>query len=409
MGCGIRSPNPTYKYLMDTFCIRSWSHYIVNLDTMHYKMCCKTTWKNIEAGTALFNNQHLRQRRSEHLSGIQSGACDHCWDLENSGRQSPRESWGIDRLGSDPLSPIENSNLEIVLGNTCDMACRYCKPYDSSTWAHRLGAYQHSKEGRAAGRSKPEYQDIINQFYAWLDRTKLTTVIISGGEPLIMESFYQLLENVKFTNTRIQINTNLNTPAAYLPRALAAINQLHSNGNQVIMRLSLDGIGSKQEWQRQGSSWETIKNNYFAFGASGAYLSIATTVTPLTLEGIGELAIFVSESADMLPRLPNWENNNVVTNPGSLAAYPWIACYKDEITLLRDQLTAGKFESWDRSLRKQLDHWLSIADQGPDLDQVTLTVQALDDMETRWGGGSWRAIYPKTAGIAQQVLSQGPD
>jgi hypothetical protein len=147
------------------------------------------------------------------------------------------------------------------------MACRYCGPHDSSTWAHRLGAYQHSKEGRAAGRSKPEYQDIINQFYAWLDRTKLTTVII---------------------------NTNLNTPAAYLPRALAAINQLHSNGNQVIMRLSLDGIGSKQEWQRQGSSWETIKNNYFAFGASGAYLSIATTVTPLTLEGIGELAIFVS-------------------------------------------------------------------------------------------------------------------
>jgi hypothetical protein len=109
----------------------------------------------------------------------------------------------------------------------------------------------------------------------------------------------------------------------------------------------------------------------------------------------------------MLPRLPNWLRNNVVTNPGSLAAYPWIACYKDEITLLRDQLTAGKFESWDRSLRKQLDHWLSIADQGPDLDQVTLTVQALDDMETRWGGGSWRAIYPKTAGIAQQVLSQG--
>lgn len=409
MGCGIRSPDPNNKYSMDTFCIRSWSHYLVNLDTMHYKMCCKTTWQHIEAGTAWFENHTLRQRRSEHLSGIQSGACNHCWDLENSGRQSPRESWGIDRLGSDPLSPIENINLEIVLGNTCDMACRYCQPYYSSTWAHRLGAYQHSKEGRAAVHNAPEYERILNEFYAWLDRTPLKKVIISGGEPLIMESFYQLLENVKFTNTKIQINTNLNTPAAYLPRALAAINQLHSNGNQVIMRLSLDGIGSKQEWQRQGSSWETIKNNYFAFGASGAYLSIATTVTPLTLEGIGELAIFVSASADMLPRLPNWENNNVVTNPGSLAAYPWIACYKDEITQLRDLLAEGKLETWDKKLRTQLDHWLSIADQGPDLDQVTLTVQALDDMETRWGGGSWRAIYPKTAGIAQRVLAQGPD
>ena len=393
---------------MDTFCIRSWNWYLVDLDTMESKMCCKTPWTPMDQGGDWFNNSHMRRRRHDQLNGVQTADCKHCWQLENQGHRSPRESWGRELIGVDVHDPAHDAMLELIVGNTCDMACRYCKSKDSSIWAQRLGVYEDTKLGRAQMRQSARYTSVLAEFYQWLRATPLKKIIISGGEPFIMESFYHFLINVQLKNIVIQINSNLNTPPAYLPRAIAAVQGLLDNGNTVIIRASLEGVGNKQEWQRQGSDWPLITENYLALGATGCQMTVATTVTMLTLEGIGELGQFVAASARQLPRLPKWEKNNIVTWPQPLAPHGWFGCFQDEIYQLYNLMHNQNLGIDANGVMEQLEDWLSLSDDLPIISQAQATVEYLDSMETNWGGGEWRKIYPKTAAIAQRLLDQRP-
>ena len=393
---------------MDTFCIRSWNWYLFDMDTMESRMCCKTPWTKMAPGVDWFNDQRMRKRRDDQLNGIQTPDCNHCWNVETQGRQSIRENRGRHLLGNDKLAPIADAMLEIVLGNTCDMACRYCSERESSVWAERSGQNVHTKMSRQENRNTDRYHQCLRDFYQWLARTKLTKIIISGGEPLIMERFYDLIDSVDLTDTIIQINTNLNTPLRYLDRAITVIEKLLANNNTVQIRASLDGVGAQQEWQRQGSSWETIVHNYYKIAKTGCQMVVAPTITPLTMEGLGNLADFVADSGKQIPKLPYWQKNNFVLNPAPLSLLGWTSCYKDEINTLLRHILERKILTTGTDHSEQLRYWLSLDSDYPDHAKAARLVAYCDKSQALWGGSDWRSVYPKTAEIAQRVLDQGP-
>ena len=395
---------------MDTYCARSWKYFLVDLDKMDQKMCCKTQWKPMEPGVDWFNGPNIKQRRANHLDGKRHSDCEHCWELEDKGHFSPRLAIARPDPISDSLDSYRGGMLELSVGNTCDLACRYCDSRYSSIWAARMQDKSNSKEGRASNKSDTKTQQSMDQFYAWLDleKEKLADVLITGGEPLLIPETYELLSRTRFRDVNIQFNTNLNTPDHYLNKIEETIDRLLDDGNRVMFRVSVDGVGSKNDWQRQNCDWNRWRDNWFRIGSRPVKMKAALTLTPLTLEGMPELGQFVLDSSTSLNHEPTFEVINVVTWPRPLNVTEWITSFKHEIAefgrIVDQQYDYGAKEH----IKRQISTWLNLENTLPSAKQVTSFTDFLDGSQARWGGGDWRSIYPKTAEIAQRVLDQGP-
>jgi len=393
---------------MDTYCARSWNYFLVDLDKMEHKMCCKTKWEPLELDADWFNGDVIKARRQDHLNGIQTPACFHCWDLENRNQWSPR--LGVTRPNpiTDSLESYAGGMLEIEVGNTCDMACRYCDSRYSSIWAARMGDVHNSKETRAEHRQLPRSRALMDKFYAWLEREKdkLNDVLIQGGEPLLIPETYDIIERVDWRNVNMQFNTNLNTPEHYMVKIEQAIDRLTDQGNKVYFRVSVDGVGEQNSWQRQNCDWNRWRDNWYRIGSRNVIMKAALTVTALTMESMPGIAQFVLDSAQHLHNQPRFEQLNVVTWPRPLDVTEWLGSFQDELQqfdlILDQQADYGN----KANIKKQVADMRANQPVPPSVSKVRQFVDYLDDSQTRWGGGDWRAIYPKTAAIAQRVLEQ---
>jgi len=394
---------------MDTYCARSWNYFLVDLDNMDHKMCCKTKWRPMDPGKDWFNGPAMVERRQYHLSGKQHSDCEHCWDLENQSQWSPRIGIARPDPITDSLSSYDKGMLEILLGNTCDMACRYCDARYSSIWAARKNDQVNSKAYRSNLRSNDRSKLVLQQFYDWLEieKHKLADILFTGGEPLLMDNMYDILDKFNFKNLNLQVNTNLNTPEHYLKKLEATLDRLLDNGNSVSFRVSVDGIGQQNDWQRQGSNWDRLRDNWYRIGSRPVYMKAAFTVTPLTLEGMPDIANFVLNSRAQLAHEPVFEIPNVLTWPRPLNVVEWFGSFKNEISQFTALLDKQRDYGQKTKIKHQCEEWLALPSDPPSYEQVQSFANFCDQSQAQWGGGDWRSIYPKTAAIAQRVLDQG--
>lgn len=393
---------------MDTYCKRSFDWYLVDLDRLHWKMCCLTKWNSMDLGQDWFNGDHMRQRRNDHLQGRKHSDCTHCWSMEERGLLSPRNLDPQPAIMPTSLDPHRPALLEITMGNTCDLACRYCHAEYSSKWSERLADASHRKQSRSSAKTEERYQAVMPQFQAWLDRELdgLHSVWFTGGEVLLMDSFYALLERTDFKNITIGISTNLNTPDAYLQRIIRSLDDLVSRGNKVMFRVSMDGIGAKNDWQRQGSSWARMQQNWFTLGTlPGVVMGVGYTVTPLTLEGMLEVGRFVRDSKPQLSNQPNWYPINHVTWPSALDPAEWIGAFAEDLQELNNLIKQNDWAVTNDSATTLLDDWSSRSYSLPSVEQASKLVEWLDDSAARWGGGDWRPIYPRVSEIADKAMN----
>jgi sulfatase maturation enzyme AslB (radical SAM superfamily) len=394
--------------MTDTYCARSWQYFMVDLCKLDQKMCCKTKWKPMQLGVDWFNGEAIRARRLDHLQGRQNKDCEHCWELENRNQWSPR--LGVDKPDplTDSLDSYPGGMLELSVGNTCDMACRYCDSRYSSIWASRTNDQANSKERLAEIRATDHSKQLIAQFYSWLEQEKhkLRDLLIQGGEPLLIPETYDILENIDWQDTNIQLNTNLNTPEHYMARIESTIDRLIAKGNRVTFRVSVDGKGDQNDWQRQNSNWDRWCSNWFRLGSRPVVMKPALTLTPLTIEGMPGIGEFVLQSRSKLSAEPAWEIINVVTWPRPFDPTEWFGSYKAELTAFYHMLDQQPLTGQIQHIKNQITRWLNSTYSEPSYEKAKAFVDHLDDSQRKWGGGDWRTIYPKTAAIAQRVLEQ---
>jgi Radical SAM superfamily/4Fe-4S single cluster domain len=387
---------------MDTYCDRSWNWYLIDFDNLAWKMCCNAPWRTMRSGADWFNDPVMLDRRQQHLDGRRHSDCKTCWDHEDRGVPSMRQGSHSHERFSD-LTATRHAKIELMLGNTCDMACRYCSPWASSIWAHRLQDEANTKQAKVAYRSTPHHQMMLEQIYAWMQNMDFYYINFTGGEPFLMEEFHDIIDKIDFKNTTIQINSNINTPAQHLDRARAAIAKLLAAGNKVMIRASLDGAGDQHCWQRQGADWDQIASNYLTYGQMGCTLIIAPTFSPLTLEALPGLCDFVLSTCQQLENIPIWENMHFISTPKALNAAGWLGCYKPEIKVLRDLLQSQRIKIRGNIIQT-LDSCLDHPETLPESEQALRMVKYLDQSQAQWGGGDWRTIYPKTASICERAV-----
>lgn len=293
--------------IRDTICKAAWDYPIVNLSNNEISMCChakhhKISGEDIDRlGKHIFTKfEPIRQAKLDLLNGIQNKNCSYCWELENKGLRSSRT--GFDQFSNyvysteyykgksetEVASTLLNltddqkddlatnldyvNNVEIALGNTCDLKCVYCNEYFSTQWITEKIKYNELpisfiKDVDASTNSKLEAV-----WWEWFNESvseKTTVVGFIGGEPLIISKLYEYVEKIldRMPHTVIKrpmylsVVTNFNTPDQYFNKFINLLPRIAETNLILDLNVSLESLGSKTEFIRTGTKWDRLKEN----------------------------------------------------------------------------------------------------------------------------------------------------
>jgi sulfatase maturation enzyme AslB (radical SAM superfamily) len=146
--------------------------------------------------------------------------CQDCYDYEQAGKVSPRQTFN--KL-FESVAPLDSQPRVLIIkpGNVCNLACRMCNPETSSSWytdSYKLAVkrenatvnfYQHTKkfEHIRNGFNKDNI-NFWNDLADWLP--ELVFLDIYGGEPLLSKELFDTLDrSPNPEKTSLQLHTNL--------------------------------------------------------------------------------------------------------------------------------------------------------------------------------------------------------
>ena len=202
------------------------------------------------------------------LAGKESSECHKCYEIERSGFPSLRRR-ANDQFGSHYPEVEETAEdgrvrvfrmpyMDIRFSNICNFRCRTCCPELSSAW-HADGKKlygDHNKPKIISAADDPE--TLWRQVEPLLEHVE--EVYFAGGEPLVMEEHYRILEALvarrKF-DVRLIYNTNFSV-TTFKGRDVM---RLWDRFRTVRIGASLDAMGRRGEYLRKGQVWEQAVRN----------------------------------------------------------------------------------------------------------------------------------------------------
>ncbi len=258
-------------YQNSSFCMAPWTHLFVQTDQQVFPCCVSQTPVGDLKTSSLdqiWNSDKLKEIRSHMSQGRRHPACAGCYINEDANKTSYRHF--INRKMSQHISKIDSTNdhgeidkfelnyLHFKFSNLCNLACRSCGPAESSSWhAVALSTGDITKDIpilRTANKNGSLYQNFLQH------TDHINLIKFTGGEPLIMQEFYDILDHLietKRTDIELFYNTNL-MQLEYRGRNVLDLWQKFPN---LVVGASIDAVGDRGEYIRSFSKWTTVVKN----------------------------------------------------------------------------------------------------------------------------------------------------
>jgi hypothetical protein len=318
------------------------------------------------------NHPWMQDLRAHMLDGTPHPGCVKCYHNEAA------KGWSMRREFNQSKGRMIDPNLtylEINFGNLCNLKCRMCGSWGSSRWIA-----DEIKMGRTPSplvRRSPV--DICVDF-AKLERIKFIGGEVGLEQGSVREIFAQILrERSDLMHLEVEIITN--GTVAFSTDLL----ELFQACKNVIMTVSMDGIGAWNDYQRTGSAWSDIAKVarlYYGFTSPRWQLLITSCVTIYTIGGITELLDWVTHE------LP-WAKHIIqpAFDPKELIVRNLPQSYKTAMIDMIEQwqpTEPGTLPSWlthamhDSENIKQALIWHLTQDPNCSLDEVRSHINQLD-------------------------------
>ena len=301
------------------FCVLPW----ISLETSPIgtvRPCClaedeivDNAGKKFDLNTATFagiqNSQYMQNLRQQFLDAKQPQTCRKCWREERSGRTSkrmhtldrlkhmlPKQDWTVD---AKPLM-----FLDLKLGNICNLKCRICGSWSSSTFAAEelanLGPTEDKKSNHhyrmlrqgAWPRENPQFWNEIDQVVDQIQYIEFT-----GGEPFMIQEHFDMLQGLVDRGIAGQIEIHYNTNGTQWPEQGEAI---WKHFKIVEIAFSIDDVGARFEYQRSNAIWSEVETNLARFKQlrdrnTNIQLQVCTTVNVFNVYYISEVANWIDQ------------------------------------------------------------------------------------------------------------------
>ena len=231
-----------------TYCNQPFTNIRIEPDSngdLLYRPCClyqsKSKFQDLQG---YIESTELAELQQDLLNQTTLPAgCSTCSTVEKQGHRSLRQIHNQDR-------PVLNSNeftsVEVFPGNVCNLKCLMCEPQLSSALAA-----EYQRVGWHSGHTIIEHDNTIQDLES-LKNLKSVTFI--GGEFFLAKNSLKILDYAIDKNLRISVITN---GTILSPSHLSRLKQV----NNLDLTISIDGVGSVNEFIRYPSVWHDVDHN----------------------------------------------------------------------------------------------------------------------------------------------------
>ena len=303
----------------DKFCVLPW----ISLETSPIgtvRPCClaeeeitDNNGQKFDLNTASFagiqNSAYMQNLRQEFLNAKQPQTCRKCWREERAGRTSkrmhtldrlkhmlPDQTWAAD---AKPLM-----FLDLKLGNICNLKCRICGSWSSSTFAaEELDQLRGNEQKKAsyhyqmlrAGAWPRENQLFWSEIDQVVDQIRY--IEFTGGEPFMIQEHFDMLQGLIDRGIAGQIEIHYNTNGTQWPEQGEAI---WKHFKTVEIAFSIDDVGARFEYQRSNAVWSEVETNLARFKElrdrnTNIQLQVCTTVNVFNVLYLEHVANWIDQ------------------------------------------------------------------------------------------------------------------
>jgi organic radical activating enzyme len=247
----------------------------------------------------LFNTEINVAERQMMLANQRNASCEeNCWPLEDKGAVSPR-LWQNGKIKTHADVYTQPEILEIKLNDNCNLSCSYCCKEYSSAWRRDLdtngnytidtGDARYQLTSRDKIMIKVSQQEVKNtkQFQMLMTEIKSVApgskeIVITGGEPLLDNQLFDVLDAVSNSSAVINIYTGLGVDVKRFQRMLDKIKQIPT----AMISVSAECTDKFYEFNRYGNLWTEFVNKIELLQKSEIEFRFSTTITNLTVFGL---------------------------------------------------------------------------------------------------------------------------
>lgn len=303
----------------DKFCVLPW----ISLETSPIgtvRPCCLAEEEitddagcKFDLNTASFagiqQSQYMQDLRQQFLDKKQPQTCRKCWREERAGRTSKRMHT-LDRLKHMiPDQPWTRDArplmfLDLKLGNICNLKCRICGSWSSSTFAAEelanLGPEEDRKNNHhytmlrqgAWPRENPTFWHEIEQV-----SDQIRYIEFTGGEPFMIQEHFDLLQRLIDRGLAGQIEIHYNTNGTQFPERGS---EIWKHFKTVEIAFSIDDLGPRFEYQRTNAVWSEVTANLDRFRSlreanPNIQLQVCSTVNVFNVFYLEDLANWIDQ------------------------------------------------------------------------------------------------------------------
>ena len=304
----------------DTFCVLPW----ISLEASPIgtvRPCCLAEEEIVDDSGEKFDlnsadlgevqrSVYMRRLREEFLAEKKPRTCRKCWNEERSGRTSKRMHT-LDRLKhivTDDDWTVEARPLQFLdlkLGNICNLKCRICGSWSSSTFAAEEFQYIPIEEKKSSfhyrmlrrgawPRENPQFWQQIDGIVDHIHYIEFT-----GGEPFMIREHFDLLRSIVARGIAPQVEIHYNTNGTQWPEEAAEIWQ---HFQTVEIAFSIDDVAERFEYQRTNAVWTEVMTNIQRFRElrqryANIQLQVCSTVNVFNVMYLEELANWIDQQA----------------------------------------------------------------------------------------------------------------
>jgi len=258
----------------NTTCILPWIHLYVNSQGL-VGTCCdfnndyplgKLTENTLDQ---IANSDYMKTVRKQMLTGLRPSVCSTCWTKEDSGLPSARQ--GFNQIFSHHLSLINQTEidgefknfklryLDFRANNICNLKCRMC----GGKFSSRIAKEENDLYGNSTfidlKLTSAEIDSTLSYIRENIDY--LEHIYFAGGEPLIMEEHYKILD-LLIENNKTDIKIAYNTNLTQLSYKKYNVTNYWKKFSDITVGASIDLIGPQAEYVRSGTDYNEIEKNY---------------------------------------------------------------------------------------------------------------------------------------------------
>ena len=303
----------------DKFCVLPW----ISLETSPIgtvRPCClaeeeilDNAGNKFDLNTANFgniqNSNYMQDLRQQFLDQKRPQSCRKCWREESAGRTSKRMHT-LDRLKHMIPDQAWTADarplmfLDLKLGNICNLKCRICGSWSSSTFAAEELQWLRQNEDRKSNhhyrmlragawpRENPKFWSEIDQVSDQIQYIEFT-----GGEPFMIQEHFDLLNDLIARGIAGNIEIHYNTNGTQWPEQGEEIWQ---HFKTVEIAFSIDDVGARFEYQRSNAVWADVCNNINRFQemrnrCDNIRLQVCTTVNVFNVYYLETVANWINE------------------------------------------------------------------------------------------------------------------